>query len=793
MKILHITDSHGTAKSPEGRKDIYYIAFLRKLYELGYVIKKAGIDVVMHTGDLFHSSRVSDKFAGQVASMIKSWGVPVYVVPGNHDIEGYTIDTIDNTKLGLLAKAGVVKILDRDNSVLLNCSSDNGDFTVRLAGQEYYADIDTGNKDDFMMQEDLADFNVLGYHGTLVNRKLHPSMRFTMASDVITDADVILCGHLHEKYWFNINDDTSAYNPGAMMRLDRSEYNKTHLPTYGILTVTMNQNDELESEYNFYEFKTARPASEVLDYETHDFNKAKVITLDSFKESLQASASSIQTETNVADMIKSTGAGDKEVMDAAMDYYNNAFNSMPQEFEVKSGYIESPVVKYITKVEIKNFQSHEDTTVEFDNGLNVIVGESNNGKTSILRAIIWAVDNYPLGTDFIMAGKKDCSVKVTYSDGSYIKRSRSAKGTSSGTYECGYIDEKGNLVENSYSGFTNAVPVEIDNVHQMPKVSITKDIETHLNVMSQLEGPFLITDSPQNRSSAIGRLTGVHIADIAINLANTKARNDNQVIKLSTDEINRIDTELDELPTIEMLDELERLTTLIDKHITKVSQEASTIKTAIETVNDCNQKIGFEKNALAQYAPFRNMDDTMRKVNIGIKDIERLCRSVNAINNNINMITLKNEQLDIYKPFTGLEGIIGYASNSISFISTVDSWLAGVENANITIANKKQNHDVMNEYATVTKSVMQKYAVVTMDCKTILEYINKHGGIVTRLESVVTQKQNIDGEIDAYKQQIPMINDNMNAEILKSGKCPCCMQKITDKSVDHVRQYLIAK
>ena len=358
MKILHITDSHGTAKSPEGRKDIYYIAFLRKLYELGYVIKKAGIDVVMHTGDLFHSSRVSDKFAGQVASMIKSWGVPVYVVPGNHDIEGYTIDTIDNTKLGLLAKAGVVKILDRDNSVLLNCSSDNGDFTVRLAGQEYYADIDTGNKDDFMMQEGLADFNVLGYHGTLVNRKLHPSMRFTMASDVITDADVILCGHLHEKYWFNINDDTSAYNPGAMMRLDRSEYNKTHLPTYGILTVTMNQNDELESEYNFYEFRTARPASEVLDYETHDFNKTKVITLDSFKESLQASASSIQTETNVADMIKSTGAGDKEVMDAAMDYYNNAFNSMPQEFEVKSGYIESPVVKYITKVEIKNFQSH---------------------------------------------------------------------------------------------------------------------------------------------------------------------------------------------------------------------------------------------------------------------------------------------------------------------------------------------------------------------------------------------------------------------------------------------------
>ena len=52
--------------------------------------------------------------------MIKSWQIPVYVVPGNHDIEGYTIDTIDQTKLGLLAKAGEVKLLTRDNPVVLN-------------------------------------------------------------------------------------------------------------------------------------------------------------------------------------------------------------------------------------------------------------------------------------------------------------------------------------------------------------------------------------------------------------------------------------------------------------------------------------------------------------------------------------------------------------------------------------------------------------------------------------------------------------------------------------------------
>ena len=62
MKILHITDSHGTVKSPESRQDVYYLAFLKKFYELGLVIKQQHIDMVIHTGDLFHTARVSDKF-----------------------------------------------------------------------------------------------------------------------------------------------------------------------------------------------------------------------------------------------------------------------------------------------------------------------------------------------------------------------------------------------------------------------------------------------------------------------------------------------------------------------------------------------------------------------------------------------------------------------------------------------------------------------------------------------------------------------------------------------------------
>ena len=41
----------------------------------------------------------------------------------------------------------------------------------------------------------------------------------------------------------------------------------------------------------------------------------------------------------------------------------------------------------IKSVGIVNFQSHEETAIEFSPGLNVIAGGSDAGKSSILRAI----------------------------------------------------------------------------------------------------------------------------------------------------------------------------------------------------------------------------------------------------------------------------------------------------------------------------------------------------------------------------------------------------------------------
>ena len=42
---------------------------------------------------------------------------------------------------------------------------------------------------------------------------------------------------------------------------------------------------------------------------------------------------------------------------------------------------------YISKIEIKNFRNFLDTTIEFNDGVNVIIGHNNSGKTNLLKAL----------------------------------------------------------------------------------------------------------------------------------------------------------------------------------------------------------------------------------------------------------------------------------------------------------------------------------------------------------------------------------------------------------------------
>ena len=79
----------------------------------------------------------------------------------------------------------------------------------------------------------------------------------------------------------------------------------------------------------------------------------------------------------------------------------------------------------IKKVTLYNFQSHENTTINFESNFNLIVGQSNSGKSAIIRAIGVVVNN-DWNKDMVRTGNDFCRVTV-YTDKGWVEAERGQK------------------------------------------------------------------------------------------------------------------------------------------------------------------------------------------------------------------------------------------------------------------------------------------------------------------------------------------------------------------------------
>jgi exonuclease SbcC len=123
----------------------------------------------------------------------------------------------------------------------------------------------------------------------------------------------------------------------------------------------------------------------------------------------------------------------------------------------------------LQKLLIKNYQSHKDSTLEFTDGINVIVGSSDSGKSAILRAIRWIIFNRPLGSNYIRKGEDECHVQLENARG---KVSRS-KGKISQYIINGDI----------FKAIGTDVPDSIRDVVNIHDINIQKQLDSHFLVL----------------------------------------------------------------------------------------------------------------------------------------------------------------------------------------------------------------------------------------------------------------------------------------------------------------------
>ena len=223
-----------------------------------------------------------------------------------------------------------------------------------------------------------------------------------------------------------------------------------------------------------------------------------------------------------------------------------------------------------TKVEIKNFQSHKNTTIVFDKGINAVTGESDNGKTAVIRSIRWLVENRPLGTDKLNSHwnsslKEDMSVKL-YTDKGWVERIRNKDRN-------GYTICYNNQEPKELSAVGTDVPQEIKDFIKF----------TDVNMQNQLDSPYLISMTSGEASKYLNAIIHLDSIDSMLSTAEANKRSVVSEEKVIDKDIDSLTKQIEKTAWIEEAAQIQKR---IDKYTELINSNTLETMALISDIDD---------------------------------------------------------------------------------------------------------------------------------------------------------------------------------------------------------------
>ena len=200
----------------------------------------------------------------------------------------------------------------------------------------------------------------------------------------------------------------------------------------------------------------------------------------------------------------------------------------------------------IREIELINFQGHGHSVLALSPGLNVITGPSDNGKSSIIRAIRWVLQNRPQG-DGICKHDTDETRVIIRTDSHVIERFRK------GRDNCYVLDGK------VFRAMRGGVPDEIVQALNISPACLQSQHDIH----------YLINLSPGEAAKHVNELADLSEIDSSIKRANSligKAQSDKRHVE---GEIASLDQKIADSA---YLDTLEALLSRMGRAVTSLDE-----------------------------------------------------------------------------------------------------------------------------------------------------------------------------------------------------------------------------
>lgn len=239
----------------------------------------------------------------------------------------------------------------------------------------------------------------------------------------------------------------------------------------------------------------------------------------------------------------------------------------------------------LNKLTLTNFQSHKHSELDFDPGVNVIVGPSDSGKTALIRALRWLVWGRPLGDSFIHHGEHLCRVSVEIK-GNTVTREKTKGGETSYRF-----------LDMGYTALKTEVPEPIRQFLNMGEV----------NIQQQLDRPFLLDSSPGVVAEHWNRVVHLDVIDTGVKRILSWIRGLNQETQSGKNQLESLKLEQEKY---QYVDSMETRISALESACDKASQ----MDKVLDGVNGIVQGISDIEERQKEYQALVKLEDRVNGI-----------------------------------------------------------------------------------------------------------------------------------------------------------------------------------
>ena len=266
---------------------------------------------------------------------------------------------------------------------------------------------------------------------------------------------------------------------------------------------------------------------------------------------------------------------------------------------------------------IENLESHVKTRLRFHKGVNVIVGDTDAGKSGIMRALTLLMHNRPGGDEFVNDRTKDVIVKAKI-DNRIVKRVK-------GKENLYYLDKQ------VFRAFGQSVPEKIAKFLNISEV----------NIQHQLDQHFLLSKSSGEVAKYFNKIVRLDIISRSLKNISTRIKDDKAVVKKSKEDRDDLRKSIKKYDWLVDAEDEIRALEMTQRSIDKITKQIYEINSLINEVEELKSERDI-LSRLLEAKPEVNKIIRLKKAIDGLSDY--YTNLVNLINE-IKELKTKKEKL----------------------------------------------------------------------------------------------------------------------------------------------------